>query len=137
MTALCFQPVNITVSWGVAHYARSSTLAANPTIPEAILEDDPDWFTFVTMAEPDELYTLRAQFALGHYGLALQESKQVARRPMSAALQAEREEYAVRALTALRQYAKIEEGDRPGKASLRFLKCDPSGNMYSLIQCFL
>lgn len=67
------------------------------------------------MAEPDELYTLRAQFALGHYGLALQESKQVARRPLSANLQAEREEYAVRALTALRQYSKIEEGDRPGR----------------------
>lgn len=69
----------------------------------------------MTMAEPDELYTLRAQFALGHYGLALQESKQVARRPLSAALQAEREEYTVRALTALRQYSKIEEDDRPGK----------------------
>jgi coatomer subunit epsilon len=75
-----------------------------------------DFQNFVTMAEPDELYTLRAQFALGHYGLALQESKQVARRPLSVALQAEREEYAVRALIALRQFTKIEEGDRPGKA---------------------
>jgi hypothetical protein len=35
------------------------------------------------MSEPDELYTLRAQYWLGHYQLALEEAKSVARRPMS------------------------------------------------------
>lgn len=66
------------------------------------------------MGEPDELYTLRAQFTLGHFSSALLEAKQVARRPMSAALQAERDEYVVRAHTALRHYDKIDSGDRPG-----------------------
>ena len=28
----------------------------------------------VTMTEPDELYTLRAQFWLGHYGMAVDEA---------------------------------------------------------------
>jgi len=36
--------------------------------------------------EPDELYTLRAQYWLGHYKLCLEETKAVARRPMSAEL---------------------------------------------------
>ena len=27
---------------------------------------------------PDELYTLRAQYTLGHYGMAVQEAKQCA-----------------------------------------------------------
>lgn len=70
------------------------------------------------MADPDELYTLRAQFALGHYTSALQEAKQVSRRPLSASLQAERDEYTVRAHTALRHYDKIEPGDRPGRFSI-------------------
>lgn len=55
---------------------------------------------------PDELYTLRAQFQLGHYALAVNEAKQLARRPMSAALKVEREEYLMRAHAALHQYDK-------------------------------
>lgn len=50
--------------------------------------------------DPDELYTLRAQFWLGHYGLCLEEGKATARRPMSAALKAEREEMLIRARIA-------------------------------------
>lgn len=53
--------------------------------------------------DPDELYTLRAQFWLGHYGLCLEEGKATARRPMSAALKAEREEMLIR--------ARIAQGD--------------------------
>ena len=67
--------------------------------------------------EPDELYTLRAQYALGHYALALQEAKEVSRRPMSANLKVEREEYQNRAHCALRQYDKCAHapGDGVGK----------------------
>lgn len=74
------------------------------------------------MAEsgPDELYTLRAQFALGHYALAVQEAKTTSRRPMSAALKVEREEYLMRAYTALRQYDKCiaDPGDGAGLQAL-------------------
>jgi coatomer subunit epsilon len=70
---------------------------------------------------PDELYTLRAQFALGHYSAALTEANQVARRPMSAALKQEREEYVRRAQMALHQYdlcaasaAAAAPGEGPG-----------------------
>jgi len=65
---------------------------------------------------PDELYTLRAQYTLGHFAAAVQEAKQVARRPMSAALKIEREEYLHRAHAALHQYDKCEaaSGDGPG-----------------------
>lgn len=51
--------------------------------------------------EPDKLYTLRAQYALGHYQLALEEAKTIARRPMSAELKAEREEFIQRCHLAL------------------------------------
>ena len=57
--------------------------------------------------EPDELYTLRAQYWLGHYNLCLEETKAVARRPMSAELKVEREEFALRALLAMKQYDKV------------------------------
>lgn len=60
----------------------------------------------VTM-EPDELYTLRAQYWLGHYKLCLEETKAVARRPMSAELKVEREEFALRSLLALKQHDKV------------------------------
>ena len=44
------------------------------------------------MTEPDELYTLRAQYWLGHYAMAIDEAKQVVRRPMPPALKLERED---------------------------------------------
>lgn len=69
------------------------------------------------MAEPDELYTLRAQFWLGHYQLAVDEAKSVARRPMSPALKQEREEFLMRSYVALGQYDKVSAsggGDPPG-----------------------
>jgi hypothetical protein len=67
-----------------------------------------------TMSEPDELYTLRAQYWLGHYQLALEEAKSVARRPMSPNLKAEREELLTRIHIALRQYEKVTATDTPG-----------------------
>ena len=59
------------------------------------------------MAEPDELYTLRAQYWLGHYSLAIEEAKAVVRRPMSPALKIEREEFLARAQMALGEYDKV------------------------------
>ena len=69
------------------------------------------------MTEPDELYTLRAQYWLGHYNLAMDEAKSVARRPMSPALKAEREEFLARALIATKQYDKVlaMPASSPGK----------------------
>ena len=72
------------------------------------------------MTEPDELYTLRAQYWLGHYALAIEEAKSVVRRPMSPQLKLEREEFLLRAQLALGQYdrvvadAKAAGPDRPG-----------------------
>lgn len=57
--------------------------------------------------DPDELYTLRAQYWLGHYSLCLEEAKAIARRPMSAQLKVEREEFILRALLGLKQYDKV------------------------------
>lgn len=57
--------------------------------------------------DPDELYTLRAQFWLGHYQMCFDEGKAIARRPMSPHLKAEREEFVLRALLALGQYDKV------------------------------
>ena len=57
--------------------------------------------------QPDELYTLRTQYFLGHYTAALQEAKQMSRRPISSnALKVEREEYIYRCYIALQQYEK-------------------------------
>lgn len=66
------------------------------------------------MTEPDELYTLRAQFWLGHYQLALEEAKQIMRRPMKPALKAEREEFIQRCYIAMGQSDKVISGDTPG-----------------------
>lgn len=63
------------------------------------------------MSEPDELYTLRAQFWLGHYQLALDEAKSVMRRPMSPDLKAEREELVARCYIAMKDYDKVISGD--------------------------
>lgn len=68
------------------------------------------------MTEPDELYTLRAQYWLGHYSLAVEEAKSIARRPMNPALKSEREEILNRAYIALGQYDKLS-GGTPGKSS--------------------
>ena len=67
------------------------------------------------MAEPDELYTLRAQFWLGHYQMAMDEGKSIARRPMSPQLKAEREEFVARCAIAMKDYSKVISGDTPGK----------------------
>ena len=57
--------------------------------------------------DPDELYTLRAQYWLGHYKLALDEAKAVARRPMAPHLKVEREEFVLRCLLGLKQFDKV------------------------------
>mmetsp|Transcript_48209 Transcript_48209/g.89371 ORF Transcript_48209/g.89371 Transcript_48209/m.89371 type:complete len:302 (-) Transcript_48209:1270-2175(-) len=57
--------------------------------------------------DPDELYTCRSQYWLGHYDLCLEEAKSVARRPMSAQLKAEREEFVLRAHLAKGQLDKV------------------------------
>ena len=67
------------------------------------------------MAEPDELYTLRAQFWMGHYQMALDEGKSIQRRPMSPALKEEREEFMMRCHLAMGDYSKvIAATDTPG-----------------------
>jgi len=67
----------------------------------------------ITM-DPDELYTLRSQYWLGHYSLCIDEGKSIARRPMSADLEAEREEFVLRARLAMGQYDKvISEAESP------------------------
>ena len=68
------------------------------------------------MTEPDELYTLRAQFWLGHYAMAMDEAKSIGRRPMSPDLKAEREEFMARCLIATGQYDKVTAMDTPGKS---------------------
>ena len=67
------------------------------------------------MSEPDELYTLRAQFWLGHYQMALDEARSIMRRPMSADLKAEREEIVARCHIAMKDYDKVISGDTSGK----------------------
>jgi coatomer subunit epsilon len=67
------------------------------------------------MTEPDELYTLRAQYWLGHYQSAIDEARSVARRPMSPALKLEREEFLARAYLALGQPDKVTNQESPGK----------------------
>ena len=59
-------------------------------------------------AEPDDLYTLRAQFWLGHYEMCLEEAKAIARRPMAPHLKQEREEFVSRANLAMRQLDKVQ-----------------------------
>jgi len=57
--------------------------------------------------DPDDLYTCRSQFWLGHYDLCLEEAKSVSRRPMSPQLKIEREEFVLRALLAKGQLDKV------------------------------
>lgn len=72
------------------------------------------------MSEPDELYTLRAQFWLGHYQMALDEAKSIMRRPMSPDLKAEREEFVARCYIAMKDYDRVISGDAssPGLKAL-------------------
>ncbi len=58
-------------------------------------------------SSPDELYTLRAQFWLGHYNLCIDEAKSIARRPMSPQLKIEREEFYLRALLELKRFDEV------------------------------
>jgi hypothetical protein len=71
--------------------------------------------------QPDELYTLRTQYMLGHYTAALQEAKQMSRRPISSnALKIEREEYIYRCYIALQQYDKcVGSGDGTSPGTFR------------------
>jgi len=55
------------------------------------------------MAEPDELYTLRAQYWLGHYTLALDKAKNASCKPMPPHLKNEREELVLRCYLGLKQ----------------------------------
>lgn len=75
------------------------------------------------MGDPDELYTLRAQYWLGHYELALEESKSLMRRPMGQHLKEEREEFTLRALMALGNYDRImkEAQDESKSSGIRAL----------------
>eukprot|EP00934_Nitzschia_sp_Nitz4_P005691 Nitzschia sp. Nitz4//scaffold343_size17995//7574//8538//NITZ4_008798-RA/size17995-processed-gene-0.26-mRNA-1//-1//CDS//3329548587//5681//frame0 len=70
------------------------------------------------MTEPDELYTLRAQFWLGHYQMALSEAKSIMRRPMSPALKAEREEFVQRCYLALGEPEKVIATETPALQAL-------------------
>ena len=78
------------------------------------------------MSEPDELYTLRAQFWLGHYQMALDEAKSIMRRPMSPDLKAEREEIVARCHIAMKNYDRVISGDTSGKwtEALCHRRCD-------------
>jgi len=71
--------------------------------------------------DPDELYTLRAQFWLGHYEICLEECKAIARRPMSTNLKTEREEFVYRANIALGQYDKVIRDTSSASGSLKGL----------------
>jgi coatomer protein complex subunit epsilon len=57
--------------------------------------------------DPDDLYTLRAQYWLAHYNLCLEEAKSLSRRPMAASLKEERDEFLVRAQLALGQSDRV------------------------------
>ena len=96
----------------VVRKQRSSASAATSTSTATTTTKHPS--TIMSSADqhhhhqqPDELYTLRTQYMLGHYTAALQEAKQMSRRPISSnALKIEREEYIYRCYIALQQYDK-------------------------------
>jgi coatomer protein complex subunit epsilon len=86
------------------------------------------------MDAPDDLYTLRAQYWLGHYEMALTEARSVARRPMPQPLKDEREELTVRCRLAAGDAAgALEEAGRcrptPAMAALGALcRYEADGN---------
>lgn len=65
---------------------------------------------------PDELYTLRAQYWLGHYDLCLDECRSVARRPMPPSLKEERQEFVVRCYLAKGEAERAEQECEGGEA---------------------
>jgi len=76
------------------------------------------------MSEPDELYTLRAQYWLGHYSLCLDEAKSIARLPMAPNLKIEREEFVLRSYLALGEFEKVlqlptQNEDHPGIKAIK------------------
>lgn len=72
--------------------------------------------------DPDELYTLRAQFWLGHYNLSIDEAKSTARRPMTPQLKVEREEFYLRSLMEMKQFDDvIREASNGEKSPGKFL----------------
>ena len=91
-------------------------------------DDDDDDDDITTMAEPDELYTLRAQYWLGHYALALDEARSASRRPMPTHLKSEREELTLRAQIGLGQYDRVisEGGGRDKSPAMRALALQAS-----------
>lgn len=72
--------------------------------------------------DPDELYTLRAQFWLGHYKLCLEEGRSTARRPMTPQLKAEREEILLRAYLALGDYDRVLKDTSDSSPSIQALQ---------------
>ena len=82
--------------------------------------------------DPDELYTLRAQYWLGHYQMALDEAKSISRRPMAPQLKLEREELVLRSLLAMGEFEKVIQGSEGadkgyGTFGNNILKCVWSG----------
>lgn len=78
-------------------------------------------------AEPDDLYTLRAQFWLGHYEMALEEAKAITRRPMAPHLKQEREEFISRANLALGLVDKVQAAaDGSSTGACRILRAGSS-----------
>mmetsp|Transcript_20722 Transcript_20722/g.47026 ORF Transcript_20722/g.47026 Transcript_20722/m.47026 type:complete len:83 (+) Transcript_20722:54-302(+) len=64
------------------------------------------------MSEPDQLYTLRNQYWLGQYSMALDEAKSALRSKstLSTELRTERDEFVARGLLALGRYGEIGVG---------------------------
>lgn len=70
------------------------------------------------MDEPDVLYTLRAQYWLGHYALSLSEAKDLKKLPLNRELKIEREEFTLRSLLSLKQYDKVMKNTTESKNSI-------------------
>lgn len=74
------------------------------------------------MSEPDELYTLRALYWLGHYDACVEEAKSISRKPLPSHLKVEKEQFVLRALLALKQYDKVIHdavGDDKGAGTMK------------------
>jgi hypothetical protein len=103
------QRATVCVFWasGRRREKREASLLSFPSNNTSHYLFHPSELTSI-MSEPDELYTLRAQYWLGHYQLALDEAKSIARKPMPSHLKVEREEFVLRALLALKQFDKVQ-----------------------------
>jgi Coatomer epsilon subunit len=96
----------------------------------------------MSSAEPDELYTLRAQYWLGHYTLALNEIKSLGRRPgMNPLLKIERDEIMIRCYIALQQYSNIPTSNYESSSKLLFyiflIYCFESNLFFLIVFCWL